>query len=101
MLSPSPQALEVVAEWIKSYGAEIDELSVNKDFMHIRCSVATCEQLLRTKFSRFVHRASGKSVIRSLGPYSAPTSVASHLDFIAGVLHFPEVKKVIVGDNPN
>jgi hypothetical protein len=43
--------------------------------------------------------SSGKELVRSLGPYSAPKSIASSLDFIIGGIGFPRLEKVNITYN--
>ncbi len=52
--------------------------------------------MLACEFHRFEHGASGKRLIRSATPYSVPSDLAQHIDFVGGVTHFSKVRKSIV-----
>jgi len=56
-------------------------------------TVAEAELLLECTFYKFTHSAkTGKILLRSSTTYTLPVHVAQHVDFVGGVLHFPEAR---------
>lgn len=94
LIEPSDETLSTVQSWLSQHGVTTGECSSTrtKDFMTCRVSVGTAEALLNgALFYRFKHSKLAKPVIRSVELYSVPRSIASHVDFVGGVLRFPAV----------
>ena len=66
------------------------------DFLQVVIGVKEANKMLACEFHRFEHQASGKRLIRSATPYSVPTQLAQHIDFVGGVTHFPKVRKPLL-----
>lgn len=94
LIAPSQATLEAIKVWLEKHGVFPSDCStiVTNDFMTCRMPCESAEAMLvGAKFYRFKHSKLSTPVIRSAQHYSVPASVAPHLDFVGGVLHFPAV----------
>ena len=95
LIAPSDETISTVEGWLRSHGVHTSDCSTisTKDFMTCRMSCASAEaMLIGAKFYRFKHAKMSMSVVRSPRLYSVPKNIASHVDFVGGVLRFPGVK---------
>ena len=94
LVAPSPVTLSTIAAWLRANGLSLDGCRsvLTKDFLTCRMSCEIAEEMLPgARFYRFRHSKLTKPVIRSIQRYSVPANVATHLDFVGGVLRFPAV----------
>ena len=94
LIAPSQATLAAVKAWLGRHGVHPSDCTtvLTKDFMTCQMSCEAAEAMLvGAKFYRFKHSKLSRPVIRSVEHYSVPASVAYHLDFVGGVLHFPAV----------
>ena len=94
LIAPSQATVEAVKVWLAKYGVSESDCStiLTEDFMTCRMLCKSAEAVLvGAKFYRFKHSKLSRPVVRSVQHYSVPASVAPHLDFVGGVLHFPAV----------
>jgi len=94
LVAPHPHVIASVNNWLASYGIENRRLFAHKDFIAVETTVAVARELLAAEFYTFLHKASGLTLVKSLGPYTVPRSIAKNLDFVVGHLGFPAPKKV-------
>ncbi|KAL9973831.1 hypothetical protein ACROYT_G020336 [Oculina patagonica] len=94
LVAPSQATVEAIKAWLEKHGVFPSDCStiLTKDFLTCRMPCKSAEAMLfGAEFYRFKHSKLSTPVIRSAQRYSVPASVASHLDFVGGVLHFPAV----------
>ena len=94
LIAPSKATVEAIEAWLARHGVDFASCDtiLTKDFMTCRMPCKSAEAMLfGAKFYRFKHSKLSRPVIRSVQHYSVPVSVAPHLDFVGGVLHFPAV----------
>jgi len=89
LISPHPDTVNAVLNWLASEGVKDLRISKNQDFIHFSATVQQAESLLHARFSTFVHLFSGRQIVRTLGPYSVPKAISHHFDFITGATGFP------------
>ena len=112
LVSPTQQSTQAVTQWLRAHGIADHALAQSGDFITARAPVQRLEQLLGTSYFVYKHATSGNSsllfvslpspflcphskrlpgeeLVRALGSYSVPADLASHVDFVAGLTHFP------------
>eukprot|EP00029_Vermamoeba_vermiformis_P011464 TRINITY_DN630_c0_g1_i1.p1 TRINITY_DN630_c0_g1~~TRINITY_DN630_c0_g1_i1.p1 ORF type:complete len:572 (+),score=192.55 TRINITY_DN630_c0_g1_i1:26-1717(+) len=94
LVAPAPHAVDAVVSWLKQNNAK--SVQHKNDFLEVVIDVLDANKMLACEFHRFEHGASGKRLIRSATPYSVPSDLAQHIDFVGGVTHFSKVRKSIV-----
>jgi tripeptidyl-peptidase-1 len=90
-ISPTKQAVISVSDYLRSFGVNTFETTSNNDFIKSIVRVDQAELLLDTEFRLFQHVSTNRTVVRTLGPYSLPTQVAAHVDFVAPTVRFPRI----------
>lgn len=91
LTAPSAAALNAVQSWLARHGLEGTRKSAGSDFVSVWLTVAQAEELLDAQYFEFINEAEGTSATRTLS-YSVPASVASHLDFVAPTVQFPNAR---------
>lgn len=90
LVAPHPDSLSAVEEWLAENGIPIASYSPARDWVHIKISVSTAEQLLETKYNVYTHK-DGDSVIRTES-YSLPSHLHSHVDLVTPTISFARFK---------
>ncbi|KAG5928708.1 hypothetical protein E4U42_000138 [Claviceps africana] len=99
LMAPAPESLELVREWLES-----EELGRRArvgragDSLAVVVTVEEAEKLLRTEYSAFVDRRSGRTVMRTLR-YSVPDPLAGLIDVIEPTTFFG-MKRLQVAEDP-
>lgn len=102
LLRPLTHAEETVRSWLaaelrdkKDFAglASISAAGPARELLLVRVPVPVAEHLLATTFHRFEHQHS-KMVIMRASRYTVAEQVAEVVDFVGGVLHFPEPFRV-------
>jgi tripeptidyl-peptidase I len=108
LVAPADSVIATTRAWLLTYGITDVHLTASRDFLVVRTTVAKATQLLNAEFSQWHHRETGRTHVCTLGPYSAPSPLAAHIDYIAGVWGFPAQQRVSIvternqlADNPN
>ncbi|KAF8416931.1 peptidase S8/S53 domain-containing protein [Boletus edulis BED1] len=93
LMAPHPETLDVVSEWLSSYGIEEEHLhrSSAQDWVTIRVPVALAEEMLDTKYHIYTHSDSGESIVRTTS-YSLPEGLHEHVELIQPTTMFTRLK---------
>lgn len=93
LVAPPADRIERVMNWLSGVGVPRSSasLSLHKDFVSVSLTVEQAEALLKTEFHTFESETSGKLVSRAL-EYHIPVALENDIDFIGGVLRFPQPK---------
>lgn len=83
LISPHPESLDVVDEWLASHGFDIDALerSPANDWITVVVPVHQAESMLNTKYHVYKHEHSGAEIVRTQS-YSLPEYLHPHIDVI-------------------
>lgn len=97
LVAPSAETLRVVFEqWLPTndHRVVIDQLT--PDWARVTAPAETLSALLGdVHFAHFRHRASGTVITRSTNGYRLPADVAVHLDFVGGLVRFPNADRLV------
>jgi tripeptidyl-peptidase-1 len=97
LVAPSTTAQEAIQNWLLQHGITDLSMTRNSDFISADVTVAQAEALLGAQYFTFRH-TSGHQVTRlalnSSAPYTVPTFVAEHIDFISPTVTFPPMSSV-------
>jgi tripeptidyl-peptidase-1 len=96
-ISPTKEAVTSVSGYLRSFGVNTFESTSNKDFIKSIVRVDLAELLLNTEYHVFRHVSTNRTVVRTPGPYSLPTQVAAHVDFVAPTVRFPRISARLPG----
>jgi len=89
MVAPKKTSVDAIEGWLRAH--DITQFSyTGRDFLVAHATVAQVETLLQTTYYVYRHSISGHEIVRVGSAYSVPSSVASHIDFIGGLAHFPK-----------
>ena len=94
-ISPTKEAVTSVTGYLRSFGVHSFESTSNSDFIKSIVRVDLAESLLNTEYRLFRHVPTNRTAVRTPGPYSLPTEVAAHVDFVAPTVRFPLIKAKI------
>ncbi|KAG5986653.1 hypothetical protein E4U54_005314, partial [Claviceps lovelessii] len=87
-LAPDAHSLKLVRDWLASENlGDQAEFDSTADCVVVVASVEEAERLLKTEYSSFVDKRSGRAVLRTL-QYSVPDILASHIDVIEPTTFF-------------
>ncbi|EGC38959.1 hypothetical protein DICPUDRAFT_148281 [Dictyostelium purpureum] len=89
MVKPLEESIPKVKDWLSENDILDSYITESGDFVRVTTSVRKAEQLLSVRYNKLVHKESKKSFYRSLDPYSVPSDLLEHIDFIGGVNHLP------------
>jgi len=99
--SPLIEDVNVVLDWLKSYGINKWNITKSLDFISFKAPVTIIEEMLKIKYYYFQHSESNTKIIRTLDPYSVPREIAPKISFITGTSRFPYIpKKKILSNKP-
>ncbi|XP_057268643.1 tripeptidyl-peptidase 1 [Pezoporus wallicus] len=84
----------VVLKWLQGHGIETCRSVATLDFLECRMPASMAERVLPgAEFHRYVKGQ--RSVVRSPRPYTVPTELVEHLDFVGGLHRFPAERKMV------
>ncbi|KAG2361727.1 peptidase S8/S53 domain-containing protein [Suillus spraguei] len=83
LTAPHPDTLDIVNEWLASYGLTEESLvrSSANDWVTIRVPVSLAEEMLDTTYYVYKHAETGDSIVRTTS-YSLPENLHNHVDLI-------------------
>jgi len=87
IVNPAESVVEEVVDWLTSNG--VSDIEYWGDAIKVRATVEVCERVFSTQFHEFVHKESGKKIVRQFGQFSVPHKVAEHIDLVSGLSEFP------------
>jgi tripeptidyl-peptidase-1 len=100
LVRPSDEALNSVNQWLTQF--KDITITDRNDFIIVDTNVQTAESMLQCKYHIWTHKKNQNvKLLRSATPYSLPSEVAVHVDFVGGVRHFPKLRKLIVNNKRN
>jgi len=88
LVAPTEEDILQIVEWLESYGVYDYQIHQSGDFLTCTMEVDIAERMLKTKFKRFLHENSGRTILKAMGSYSVPRSISNKIDFISG-FRFP------------
>jgi tripeptidyl-peptidase-1 len=94
LIAPLPAHVQAVREWV-SDTLKASNIVVNPNQDWLRCSVRVAdfeEACQGAEFFYFSHPLRQNRIVRSVGAFRVPSSVADAVDIIAGVADFPSVR---------
>lgn len=110
-IAPAPESVDAVMGWLAAYGLTGEKTTHTGDFISVTLTVEQAEGLLQTRYMKYTHTESGYEVTRvhtgeaSEQPYTVPSDIRPHLDFIAPTITFPPpsllVKKTMQAGGPD
>ncbi len=92
LTKPSQQSLESVTNFLRMHGVE-EGVSYSSGFLRAVVPLTVAEKMLTTKYNTFHHVRSGHEAVRCAN-YSLPDDVATHVDFVAPTVNFPQAMYV-------
>jgi len=95
LVQPSQDALNRLGIWLQEHDIEYT-LSGNNDLIKFVTTLEKAEKLFQFEYKNYQH-ASGRQHASSTGPYHMPSHLAQHVDYVTGILGFPEIRR---SDNP-
>eukprot|EP00761_Pharyngomonas_kirbyi_P011124 gb/GECH01011148.1/.p1 GENE.gb/GECH01011148.1/~~gb/GECH01011148.1/.p1 ORF type:complete len:557 (+),score=103.76 gb/GECH01011148.1/:1-1671(+) len=98
LVAPKQSTIDTVLQWLSSEGVTDHTMVPNKDFINIETTLAVAERLFGVEFHEIKHSKSDARLVRAHGPYTVPTHVAEHLDFVSGVIAHPVSRKDVAGE---
>jgi len=69
------------------------------DALEVKASVSNTEKLFDTRFVKYTHSKTKRSIVRHLGKLALPAHVADYIDLVSGLTEFP-VQKLSVKRSP-
>ncbi|KAG2355855.1 peptidase S8/S53 domain-containing protein [Suillus spraguei] len=93
LTAPHPDTLDIVNEWLASYGLTEESLvrSSANDWVTIRVPVGLAEEMLDTTYYVYKHAETGDSIVRTTS-YSLPENLHNHVDLIQPTTMFARFK---------
>ncbi|KAG0702391.1 peptidase S8/S53 domain-containing protein [Suillus ampliporus] len=93
LMTPHPETLDVVSEWLASHGLVEEDLirSSAKDWVTIRVPVGLAEEMLDTTYHVYKHAETGEGIVRTTS-YSLPDILHEHVDLIQPTTMFARFK---------
>ncbi|KAF9480670.1 subtilisin-like protein [Pholiota conissans] len=93
LVAPHPESLNMVNEWLSSFGFKDEDLarSPAKDWITLKVPVSIAEKMLDTKYHVWKHVESGDYLVRTTS-YSLPTNLHAHIDLIQPTTMFGRFK---------
>lgn len=92
LVAPSDDDIREVTSWLISERVYEFELSASKDYIKVDIPTTTAARVFATKFYVYAHE-SGLTMELSPGPYSLPASIQRHVQFVSGLIGFPDIKE--------
>ena len=97
LVAPSKARVNRVISYFRTAGFTGIELTRSGDFLHIHATPTVANAALQTEIVQWTHSDFARPVFRSVVPYSLPSALSNHIDFISGIHHFPIRKQAIFG----
>ncbi|XP_062863312.1 tripeptidyl-peptidase 1 [Trichomycterus rosablanca] len=94
LVRPSQLTEKAVWTWLRNHGVKNCRTVLTQDFLQCSMTAEVAEALLPG--AEFHHyKRDNQTVIRSSAQYSVHSDVSQHLDFVGGVLRFPQRRKEV------
>eukprot|EP01064_Diplonema_japonicum_P031768 TRINITY_DN5790_c1_g2_i1.p1 TRINITY_DN5790_c1_g2~~TRINITY_DN5790_c1_g2_i1.p1 ORF type:complete len:542 (+),score=186.64 TRINITY_DN5790_c1_g2_i1:47-1672(+) len=90
--------LNTVVSSLEAAGMTNVEVLASKDFVRAYADSATAALYFNTEFCQWSHPVTGKTTTKACSPqYELPEAISPLVDFVAGLVHFPLLNKMTVG----
>ncbi|KAJ7613070.1 family S53 protease [Roridomyces roridus] len=86
-VSPTPEALSAVSEWLSNNGIATKSISPAGDLLQISLAVSHAATLFDAEFRNYTHVETGRSAVRTLN-YSLPATLRPHVRFVHPTVAF-------------
>ncbi|EIW61376.1 tripeptidyl peptidase A [Trametes versicolor FP-101664 SS1] len=95
LVTPEPESVHLVNEWLASHGLYEDSLSRSpaKDWVLVKVPVTLAEAMLKTEYHVWTHDASGESVVRTT-EYSVPEHLDAHVELVQPTTMFSRMRSL-------
>ncbi|OJT09515.1 Tripeptidyl-peptidase sed3 [Trametes pubescens] len=95
LVTPEPESVHLVNEWLASHGLYEDSLSRSpaKDWVLVKVPVTLAEEMLKTEYHVWTHDASGESVVRTT-EYSIPEHLDDHVELVQPTTMFSRMRSL-------
>ena len=87
--APSQEAVNSVLEWLAESGVAGERVKQSQglNWIHADVTVSEAEDLLKTKYYKYIHTVTGQAHI-ACEDYSIPEDIQKHVDFVTPTVHF-------------
>lgn len=92
IIQPEKSITSAISDYIHSIGATDVLWTPGKDFVKFKMTVEDAEEHFDTKFHKYRHIVSGRSLIRASSKVSIPTSISQYIDVTTGLQDFFDSK---------
>jgi tripeptidyl-peptidase-1 len=92
LVAPTQKSINEVLFFLKSNGVDNVYLTLSRDMLVAKMPTTTASRLFGIKYDHYRH-TTGQTSECSLGPYSLPSSIAKHIDFVSGVVGLPYIEE--------
>ena len=92
LIAPTNEAVASVTSFLSEHGATELSLTMNRDFVRARASLAALERMFNVTFSTYRHRDAFEVPVRAtVEAYSVPAEIAQHIDLVSHITGLPDV----------
>jgi tripeptidyl-peptidase I len=92
LVSPLQANIDTLTRWVSSFGVEDCSFSHAMDFMHCHIPANIVEKMFKIQLHRYRHEKFQSVVVRANSHYELPSALAETVDFVGGLLQFPDMK---------
>jgi tripeptidyl-peptidase-1 len=92
LIAPTQEAVTSVDTFLQEHGVHAVTRTGNSDMVRVTVPVTIAEKMLGAKYYRFLHKATGTTILRTYS-YSVPATVSQHLDLVAPTVKFPGMRR--------
>eukprot|EP01041_Mallomonas_annulata_P001303 gene1302-2516_t len=87
-LTSSPDSVRIIQEFLIDAGVTSINHTHHGEFITVKASIATLEQILSTKFHHFTHSVDHEHRITRARSYTLPHPIQEHVSYIMNVIDF-------------
>jgi len=98
MLRPSDEAMGAVIGMLASKGATDIHVAAHGDYIKASVPMDELETLTSGSFQTFVHKTTGRSLVRLAGGVKLPATIAKHVETFTGLHGFPLDASPVLGN---
>jgi len=100
MVAPEQSVINDVIFWLKSQGVKDIFVTKSRDMLVTKMNTIQASRIFQIKYYNYEHQDGRKGVF-SPGPYSIPSHIAQHIDFVSGIVGFPDDPQVVTKKRAN
>jgi len=90
LVAPVQSDIDAVIDWLNDNGVTDVQVILSRDFIKATMTTAQAAKLFNIQYHNYRH-ISGQSVDLSVGPYSVPARLSAKIDFVTGIVGFPDI----------